>query len=120
LLIRKVLGEGRIRAISVLKKNRKLYEKVRADFALGRGEAEAIALAFSEESRLLAIDDKNGINACKLLGMTFTTAIGILIRMREKGLLEAAETLLRLEALAKHGRYKATIIDDARVRLEGM
>jgi hypothetical protein len=25
-----------------------------------------------------------------------------------------------LDALAKHGRYKLTIIDDARVRLEGM
>jgi len=119
-LIRKVLGEGRIKAISVLKRNRKLYERVRDDFALGRGEAEAIALAFSEESPLVAIDDKNGINACKLLGMTFTTAVGILIRMREKGLLEPTEALIGLDALAKHGRYKATIIGDARVRLEGM
>lgn len=39
--------------------------------SLGKGEAEAI-------------DDKNGINACKLLGIAFTTAIGTLVRSREK------------------------------------
>ena len=31
-----------------------------------------------------------------------------------------ARGCIKLEAVAKHGRYKATIIDDARWRLEGM
>jgi predicted nucleic acid-binding protein len=42
---------------------------------LGKGEAEAIALALKEKAELLGIDDKNGINACKLLGIRFTTAV---------------------------------------------
>jgi predicted nucleic acid-binding protein len=64
------------------------------------------------------IDDKNGINACKILGIAFTTAVGILIRSREKGLLEEHEALERLASLAKYGRYKDSIIEDARLKLE--
>jgi len=79
---------------------------LQGDFGLGRGEAEAIVLALAEKARVLGIDDKNGINACKLLGVAFTTAIGILVRMREKRLLTTNESLVKLEGLAKHGRYK--------------
>jgi predicted nucleic acid-binding protein len=64
-----------------------------------------------------AIDDKNGINACKLLGVAFTTAIGILVRMREKRLFATNESLVKLEGLAKHGRYKGSILEDARRKL---
>jgi predicted nucleic acid-binding protein len=87
------------------------------DFGLGRGEAEAIALALAEKAQVLGIDDKNGINACKLLGIAFTTAIGILVRMREKGILTANEALVKLDTLAKYGRYKPAILEDARRKL---
>ena len=63
-------------------------------------------------------DDKNGINACKLLGLRFTTAVAILIRSRKKGLLEGPEALGKLARLANYGRYKDSIIDDARLKLE--
>jgi predicted nucleic acid-binding protein len=43
---------------------------------MGRGEAEAIALALVEKAQFLGIDDKNGIHACKLSGIVFTTAVG--------------------------------------------
>ncbi len=65
-------------------KNRKLVAKLQTDFSLGQGEAEAIALAQKERTRIVGIDDKNGINACKLLGIAFTTAVGILLRSRER------------------------------------
>jgi len=116
LIIRKALEESRIEAVTV--KNRRLVAKLRADFSLGKGEAEAIALSLSERAQLLAIDDKNGINACKLLGVPFTTAVGILIRSRARGLLEGPEALAKLALLVKHGRYKNSIIDDARLKLE--
>jgi hypothetical protein len=57
------------------------------------GEAEPIVLALSEEATPMDVDDKNGINACKLLGISFTTAIGILIRTLEKELLTRQEVL---------------------------
>jgi predicted nucleic acid-binding protein len=72
-MIQKTLDESRIKLVAV--KNRKLVAKLQADFSLGKGEAEAIALALKEKAELLGIDDKNGINACKLLGIPFTTAV---------------------------------------------
>jgi predicted nucleic acid-binding protein len=116
LRIRKALDESRIRTIPV--KDRKLVTKLQADFGLGQGEAEAIALALTRKARVLGIDDKNGINACKLLGVGFTTAIGILVRMYEKRLLTASEALARLDGLAKYGRYRASILAHTRRQLE--
>ena len=115
-MIRKALNESRIRVIEV--RDRKLVAKVRRDFGLGRGEAEAISMALVAKARLLGIDAKNGINACKLLGVAFTTAIGILVRMCEKRLLTTSEALAKLEGLARHGRYKESILEDARRQLE--
>jgi predicted nucleic acid-binding protein len=115
-MIQKMVTESRIRVIAV--KDRKLVTKLRADFGLGRGEAEAIVLALGEKARVLGIDDKNGINACKLLGVAFTTAMGILVRMREKQVLTIDQALVKLETLAKHGRYRQSILDDARQKLE--
>jgi predicted nucleic acid-binding protein len=116
LLIQKALDESRLKVIAV--KNRKLVVKLQGDFGLGRGEAEAIVLALAEKAEVLGIDDKNGINACKLLGIAFTTAMGILVRSREKGLLTGSEALAKLTILAKHGRYKESILEDARRKLE--
>src|SRR5579875_1418979 len=106
-MIQKALDESRIKTVAV--KNRRVVSKLETDFSLGKGEAKA---------RLVGIDDKNGINACKVLGLAFTTAVGILIRSREKGFLEGPEALERLARLAKHGRYKDSIIEDARRKLE--
>jgi len=116
LLIQKAVDELRLKVIAV--KNRKLVVKLQGDFGLGRGEAEAIVLALAEKVEILGIDDKNGINACKLLGIAFTTAIAILLRSREKGLLTGSEALAKLMTLAKHGRYKESILEDARRKLE--
>jgi predicted nucleic acid-binding protein len=116
LLIQKAVQESKIKVVEG--KNKKLVTKLRGDFSLGRGEAEAVALALAESAQILGIDDKNGINACKLLGIPFTTAIGILIRMREKRLLTVGEALAKLAALGEYGRYKHSILEDARKRLE--
>jgi predicted nucleic acid-binding protein len=112
-IIQKALDDSRIKTVAV--RNRRLVVKLREDFSLGEGEAEAIALA--QNAQLLGIDDKNGINACKLLGVVFTTAVGILIRSREKDLLEAHAALEKLALLVKHGRYKKSIIEDAVLKL---
>src|SRR5712664_2060508 len=116
LTIQRCLDESRIKVILV--RNRKLVAKLQTDFSLGQGEAEAIALALRESARIIGIDDKNGINACKLLGIAFTTAIGILLRSREKSLLDRRAALAALRALAKYGRYESSIIEDARLKLE--
>lgn len=116
LKIQQALDESAITVIPL--KNRKLVAKLQADFSLGQGEAEAIALAVGQRASLIGIDDKNGINACKLLGIPFATAIGILLRSREKGLLDRSWALAALASLARFGRYKESIIEDARLKLE--
>jgi predicted nucleic acid-binding protein len=116
LTIQMALGEAKIRVVAV--RNKTLVTKLETDFGLGRAEAEAIALALTEKAKILGIDDKNGINACKLLNLSFTTAIGIFVRMHEKRLLTRDEALMKLEVLAKHGRYKQSILQDARNNME--
>lgn len=116
LMIQKAVEESRIRVRSV--KNRKLVLKLEADFSMGRGESEAIALALQERAQLVGVDDKHGINACKLTGVPFTTAIAILLRSRQKGLIDKDDALARLSSLARHGRYKNSILEDGKRRLE--
>jgi hypothetical protein len=116
LVIRKALDEGRIKARKV--RNGKLVAKLISDFTMGRGEAEAIALALEDKARMVGIDDKIGINACKLLGLPFTTAIGLLVRGRQKGLIGADDARIKLAALARFGRYRKSILDEALGQLE--
>jgi predicted nucleic acid-binding protein len=116
LLIRKAIDESRIAVKRV--RNRKLVAKLEEDFRMGRGESEAITLAMQENATLIAIDDKRGINACKLVGISFTTAIALLLRSRQKGLIDRDDALGRLAKLGRYGRYKASILQDAKLRLE--
>jgi predicted nucleic acid-binding protein len=118
LLIQKAVAEEKIK-IEVIK-DRKLYGRILSDFALGRGESEAIALAVSANAALVAIDDRQGINACKLLGMPFTTAINIVVRTREKHLINNREAMAKFEALAKYGRYRIATLKEARAKLEAV
>jgi predicted nucleic acid-binding protein len=66
----------------------------------------------------VCIDDKNGINACKLVGISFTTAVGILVRSCQKGLIDRSDGLVKLSALGEYGRYRNAILEDAKLRIE--
>jgi len=46
------------------------------------------------------------------------TRSSILLRSRQKGLIDKDDGLSRLSSLAKHGRYKSSILEDAKRRLE--
>lgn len=116
LLIQRLIKDKKITVKLV--RQRRLGERVRRDFNLGRGESEAIALALLQKGSLLATDDKRAINACKVLKIPYTTALAILIRMYEKGLLEKEEAELKIEALAKYGRYKSDMVEVAKAKLE--
>ena len=48
----------------------------------------------------------------------FTTAIDILARAHEKGLVDKDDAVLKLDKLAVFGRYKDRIIDDARRKID--
>ncbi|MBI2660746.1 hypothetical protein HYX09_00590 [Candidatus Woesearchaeota archaeon] len=116
LLIKKRVEEGKIEVREITDNQ---TEKIMNDFKVNIGEAEAMALALDNKGSLLATDDKNAINACKLLNIPFTTSIGILIRAKGKNLLTKEEALAKLEQLSKYGRYKKDIISDAKSKLGG-
>ena len=99
-------------------KSRTACNQIRKEFTLGIGEAEAIALAQSSKASLIAIEDRSGVNACKILKLPFTGALGILIRMREKDMVSEEEAVRKLETLQKFGRYRPDIIEDVKRRLE--
>ncbi|MDP2998177.1 MAG: hypothetical protein Q8N47_11870 [Bryobacterales bacterium] len=116
-LIARAITEKRIAVRAV--RQQKQYQKLRCDFPLGRGETEAVTLALASEGALVATDDRQAINACKLLKISFITALTVLVRMREKGLLSNEEAKSKIEMLARYGRYKERTIDAARLQLEG-
>ena len=116
-LIGRAIAENRIAVKTVARKD--LVAELRGEFTLGLGEASAIALATGRRKVLVATDDKRAINACKLLRIPFTTALAVLVRMREKGVLGRDQAVAKLEALAEFGRYRKDTIAAARTQLEG-
>ncbi|MBI5886787.1 MAG: hypothetical protein HZB85_09450 [Deltaproteobacteria bacterium] len=99
---------------------KKMLQKLMDDFNIDSGESEAIALAMHHrKAAIVATDDRNAIRACRFLKIDFITAISVLIRAVEKRLLNRNEAILKLERLESVGRYKKTIIADARRRIRG-
>lgn len=115
LVIQRAIQEKHIRVTAV--KKTKFYRNFCDDFGLGQGETEAIVLAYSEKAKLIATDDRCAILACRLLKIPYTTAVGILIRMCQKGVMKKEEAQLKLDALARYGRYKPSILQDAKRKL---
>ncbi|MGA9627850.1 MAG: hypothetical protein WBQ65_25480 [Bryobacteraceae bacterium] len=99
-------------------KDRALFEKLRRELRLGAGEAEAVALAVARKAQIVATDDRNAINACKLARIPFTSAVAVLVRMYEKRAIGKEEALAKLAALEREGRYKKSIMAEARAHLE--
>jgi len=60
---------------------------------LGPGEGQAIALAYAQEA-LLLIDDRQGRNVARHLGLRVSGVVGVLILAKEAGLVAAVRPLL--------------------------
>lgn len=61
---------------------------------LDEGEASAIVLALEYENSLLIIDEKKGRNTAKRLGLQIIGTLGIVLRAKEKGIIEVVKPLL--------------------------
>jgi predicted nucleic acid-binding protein len=69
------------------------YQKILEGF-LDKGEASAISLALEKEDCLLIIDELKGRKEARLIGLTITGTLGILIVAKEKGLIESISDVL--------------------------
>jgi len=92
-------------------RNIKLFNKIKEDFNLGNGEAEAIAFCLENETGLIT-DDKKAMNACRILRIKFTTVPNLLIRLYKKGVVTKTEANFYLRKLQKFGRYSAEIMEE--------
>ena len=92
------------------------HQRLQGDFDLGLGEAAALLLA-QRRRAVLGTDDGPAIKAAKVLGVPFVTAIHILVELYQKGRIDRAMALAKLERLQRMGRYSAQIVEDARGRL---
>lgn len=116
LLIKKRIQEKKISVAKI--SDAVLCARLMKDFHISRGETEALVLALEKKAKLVATDDKNAIKACKLLNLSFTSAIAILVRMSEKGVIDINRAKAALIALDKGGRYSDAILKKAKKRID--
>ena len=112
LLIRKRIEEKKIKTAKI--HNVELGKRFMKDFSIDRGEAEALVLFLEKKALLLAVDDKNAIKACKILKIPFASALTILVRLVARGIIESDDARKKIDIFAKYGRYKDTMIKEAR------
>ncbi len=65
---------------------------------LGEGEQEAIALALDRHADLVLMDDREGVEEARRLGLTVTGTLGVLQRAAEKKLINLQEAIERLRS----------------------
>ncbi len=114
-LIKKKVESGLIEKVEI--KDIALYQKIVGDFNLGEGEAEAIVLCIEKNTGLIT-DDRKAMNACRILGIMFTTAANILIRLYKKGLVTKAEAETYAKKLERLGRYSSEVMQQIREDLK--
>ena len=94
-------------------------KKIRLDFRIERGEAEALWLARKYKCPL-AVDDGPTIRACKIMALEFLTAIHFLLSFASGKKLPTSLAQEKLEKLFRYGRYNKRIIEDALKHLKGV
>lgn len=116
LLIKQRIEDKKITIKKV--KNNAMVKTVMIDFNLHKGEAETITLCL-ENSGAIATDDYNAMKACTVLKINYVSSLGILLQLYKQKKLNKEETKLKLEQLAKYGRFSTEILGDFNERLEG-
>jgi|SRR3989344_4776085 len=117
LLIRQRIDEKKIAVKKA--KDQAMVKRTMSDFNMHRGEAETIVLCIENKGKYVATDDYNAMKACSVLNIGYVTSFGILQQLYKNKKLGKEQALLKLEALARYGRFSDEILNDFRSRLEG-
>jgi predicted nucleic acid-binding protein len=89
-------------------------ERVRLLFGLRGGECDVLALAQESGIDNVLTDDKRTINACKVLGLRFATALNALVALTRQGIMDSAKAEATLKELETLGWYNEMLIDRVR------
>jgi len=106
-LLEKFTDEGKIKIDDPSMNSRKRIDRL---FSLRGGERDVVALG-NERKIIVVSDDKKAMNACKVLGVEKTTALGILDALHNKKRITKKEALDSLDKLERHGWYKKELVD---------
>ena len=98
-------------------RDRKQCHKIMTDFNINLGEAETIHMG-KQLGALVATDDWNAIQACKILRLPFASSLSILIRLKENKIMNQEMAAAKLDDLARYGRFDQKIIKDVSKKLE--
>ena len=79
--------------IKVKEVTNKIQQKA-INLILDAGEASSIALALETENSLLIIDERKGRRIAMEFGVSIVGTLGIILRAKEKGLIDSVENLL--------------------------
>lgn len=115
-LLEKLVYNGKIQ---VMQSNKESLKEVQDFFSLHCGESDAISLCKDIKAECLLCDDKKAINACKVLGLKFATALNILSAMHTAGRISNDEANASLNRLEEFGWYNLELIKKIRSEING-
>ena len=84
---------------------------------LGLGEAAAIAVALSIPGSICVLDDRLARRSALRLGLTVVGTLGLLLRAKQVGLIDAVKT--RMEKLKAAGRFMTPELESKVLDLAG-
>jgi uncharacterized protein len=93
--VRQAKAEGWL----VVQSPRDLGKVLALPYNLQPGETEALALALELPGSFLLVDDAQGRRAASFLGIAYTGTLGILLRAKAEGKIQALRPLLELLAI---------------------
>lgn len=85
---------------------------------LDKGEMEAIKLYIQTNAKLLLVDDRQAINAAKLLEINWVTIPDIIVGFVERKKISREKALEALKIAQREGRYKIDFILKAFTKIE--
>jgi predicted nucleic acid-binding protein len=115
-LILRLIGEKWLRIEKTA--DEKFVRTLEQDFQLGRGEAQAVGLA-KAKGLGLGVDDGLAIKACKVLGVSFVTALAFLVHSYQKGWIGQKQAGAKLNQLKQYGWYHLSLLDQAADDIKG-
>ncbi len=83
-------------------------------FNLHSGERDVLALAKDMNIKCIICDDKKAVNASKVLGLKYITALNVIVAMYIKGKISKEEAEKQIDILDEFGWYNNKLIKKAR------
>lgn len=111
LLLERLVAEQKIKIRNKL--NRGVVKKLSADFGLGIGEAESIALALEETDLSLVTDNKQGRKTAKVYGLALAGSVETVVAMHKTKKISKEKAINSLRILKNAGWFQNYLIEKA-------